>query len=90
MDRQFQSSIARDQEQDALREGETQSSIANATASADAWQAQGAGMVNFALDRAVVINPSTGGHEQIGNVSSGIPPNYQVVPPGSYIKGVDY
>jgi hypothetical protein len=90
MDKQFESSIARDQEQDALREGETQSSIANATASADAWQAQGAGMVNFALDRAVVTNPSTGGHELISNVSSGIPPNYQIVPPGSYIKGVDY
>jgi hypothetical protein len=88
MQQQFESSIARDQEQDAIREGQTQSSIANANASANAMQIQAAGMVKFASDSTDVINTENGTHMTIAN--SSLPPNYQVVPLQDYIKGVDY
>jgi hypothetical protein len=88
MQKQFESSIARDQEQDAERESETQSSIANANASADALQVQGAAMVNFASDRTLIADPVTGAHEAVAN--SALPPNYQAIPLQGYIKGVDY
>jgi hypothetical protein len=88
MQKQFESSIARDQEQDAERESETQSSMANANASEDALQVQGAAMVNFASDRTLIADPVTGAHEAVAN--SALPPNYQAIPLQGYIKGVDY
>jgi hypothetical protein len=88
MQQQFESSIARDQEQDAIREGETQSSIANANASSNAMQIQAAGMVKFASDSTDVVDPENGSHMSIAN--SSLPPNYRVVPLQDYVKGVDY
>jgi len=90
MQQQFDSRIANLQEQDQLRARQTQASIAHADANADAMQKQAAGMENYALDRVVVADPDSGAHVRVDNDSIGLPANYQVVPPGSYIKGVDY
>jgi hypothetical protein len=90
MQQQFDSRIANLQEQDAIRERGTQDSIARANANSDVMQRQAAGMENYALDRTVVADPDTGAHVRFYNSDLGTPANYQVVPPGDYIKGVDY
>jgi hypothetical protein len=90
MQQQFDQRFANVQEENAMREQSTQASIARADANADEMQKQAAGMENYALDRTVLADPETGTHFRVDNSSIGTPTNFQVVPPGSYIKGVDY
>jgi hypothetical protein len=91
---QFNAEIALDKMQDAARQQSTNNAIAQDQATQAGMQQQAAAMENYSLDRAVVVNTSTGAHSTIGSdfASTLVQGNshFQIVSPSELVKGVDF
>lgn len=92
--KQFDSEIANDKAQDAARSARTDEALASDRAAQEGMHKEAVAMENYSLDRAVVVNATTGLHS---TVDSGFAdtlvhdnPNYQKVPAASLLRGVDY
>jgi hypothetical protein len=90
----FNAEIASDRAQDAVRLAGTERAIANDQATQDAMQKEAVGMEHYSLDEAVVMHSSTGTRGTVDNSFAQTlvrdDPNYRIVPPSEFIKGVDY
>jgi hypothetical protein len=90
----FEAEIANDQAQDAARQRGTDMALARDRAAQEGMHKSAVAMENYSLDRAVVVNRSTGVHSTIDSdfaddlVRSN--PNYQKVPAQNLLRGVDY
>ncbi|HEY1429222.1 MAG TPA: hypothetical protein VGF18_06585 [Candidatus Tumulicola sp.] len=92
--RMFESEIANDRAQDATRQERTDEFLASDRAAQEGMHKDAVAMENYSLDRAVVVNTTTGEHSTI---SSGFADtlvqansNYQKVPAADLLRGVDY
>ncbi|HEY3674568.1 MAG TPA: hypothetical protein VGK84_01120, partial [Candidatus Tumulicola sp.] len=92
--RLFDSEIASDRAQDAARQERTDEALASDRAAQEGMHKDAVAMENYSLDRAVVVDTSTGVHS---TVSSGFAEalvqgnsNYQQVPAADLLRGVDY
>jgi hypothetical protein len=92
--KQFESQIANDRAQDAARAEGTDEALANDRAAQEGMHQQAVSMENYSLDRAVVVNTTTGAHSTVGsNFADTLVqgnPNYQKVPAAGLLRGVDY
>jgi hypothetical protein len=92
--KQFEAEIANDRAEDKAREGETQEALATDRLAQEGMHKEAVAMENYSLDRAVVVNVTTGRHETVdsdfadtlvaGNA------NYQKVSASGLLRGVDY
>jgi hypothetical protein len=91
---QFNAEIALDKMQDAARQQRTNNAIAQDQATQEGMQKQAVAMENYSLDRAVVVNTSTGAHSTVGsNFASMLVQgnsHFQIVPPSELVRGVDF
>jgi hypothetical protein len=92
--RLFDSEIANDRAQDAARQQRTDEALASDRAAQESMHKDAVAMENYSLDRAVVVDTTTGVHS---TVDSGFAdalvqgdPNYQKVPASELLRGVDY
>jgi hypothetical protein len=90
----FEGEIANDRAQDAARQQGTDEALASDRAAQEGMHRQAVSMENYSLDRAVVVNTTTGAHSTI---DSGFADdlvqansNYQKVPARNLLRGVDY
>jgi hypothetical protein len=90
----FEAEIANDREQDEARVERTDEALANDRTAQEGMHKQAVAMENYSLDRAVVVNATTGVHD---TVDSGFAdalvrdnPNYQKVSTSNLLRGVDY
>jgi hypothetical protein len=92
--KRFESEIANDKAQDAARAAQTDQALANDRAAQEGMHKQAVAMENYSLDRAVVVNTTTGQHSTLdSNFAQTLVhdnPNYQKVPAESLLSGVDY
>jgi hypothetical protein len=92
--RQFNAEIALDKMQDAARQQRTNNAIAQDQSTQEGMQRQAAAMENYSLDRAVVVNASTGAHSTVSSnfASTLVQGNshFQIVPPSQLVRGVDF
>jgi len=90
----FEAEIANDQAQDAARQQSTDQALANDRAAQEGMHKQAVSMENYSLDRAVVVNTTTGAHSTVGSDFAATlvqgNPNYQQVPAAGLLRGVDY
>jgi hypothetical protein len=90
---QFESEIANDQALDAVRQAGTDASIAQANANADANRGAAVAMQHYVLGTSVVSHNGVHSVPIDSDYAAALVqanPNYQIVPPGGLIKGVDY
>jgi hypothetical protein len=92
--RMFEADIANDRAQDAARQERTDEALASDRAAQEGMHKQAVAMENYSLDRAVVVNTTTGVHSTVdSNFADTLVqenPNYQQVPPADLLRGVDY
>jgi len=90
----FEADIANDRAQDAARQARTDEALASDRAAQEGMHKQAVAMENYSLDRAVVVNASTGQHSTLdSNFADTLVrdnPNYQKVPAANLLRGVDY
>ena len=90
----FESEIANDRAQDAARAQGTEEALAGDRAAQEGMHQQAVSMENYSLDRAVVVNTSTGAHSTVGSDFADTlvagNSNYQKVSAAGLLRGVDY
>jgi hypothetical protein len=91
---QFEAEIRNDQEEDAMRQRGTDEALAHDRAAQEGMHRQAVSMENYSLDRAVVVNTTTGRHDTVDSdfadelVHDNA--NYEKVPAANLLRGVDY
>jgi hypothetical protein len=91
--RQFESEIADDQALDAARQQRTNDFIARDTENADHMRGLAVGMQHYVLGTAVVSADGVHSVPIDADYAAALVranPNFQIVPPGDFIKGIDY
>jgi hypothetical protein len=90
----FESEIANDRAQDAARQQQTDEALASDRATQEGMHRQAVAMENYSLDRAVVVNTSTGVHSTVSSDFAETliqaNSNYQQVPAAGLLHGIDY
>jgi hypothetical protein len=92
--RMFDADIANDRAQYAARQQRTDEALASDRAAQEGMHKDAVAMENYSLDRAVVVNTTTGVHSTVDSDFADVlvqgNSNYQKVPAADLLRGIDY